>query len=151
MRNPINSGWHLMMDAIVEDPTRISDSEGLKAFILDLVQFLKMDILEGPRMSAVEIDVSRLDTDSDEGGITGYCLITTSHVSIHTWPLRQRFCLDVFSCKEFDAAGAADLIRERLGVTQDTTQQVARTWPDAPSVAGSPSIEAVGRPGATVG
>jgi len=140
-----------MMDAVVEDSERISDVEGLKSFLTDLVGFLKMDVLEGPSMTEVELDTKRLDTDSDDGGITGYCLITTSHVSIHTWPLRERFCLDIFSCKEFDAEGAAEMIRERLGVTRDSTQQVVRTWPDAPRARSTEGIASVTGTRAPVG
>lgn len=137
MRDPIHSGWHLMMDATVNDAKAISSVEGLKQLLVDLVDCLKMEILDGPRMTEVELDQARLDTDSDEGGITGYCLITTSHISIHTWPLRKRFCLDLFSCKEFDGEAAVKLIRERLHVDQAQVHQLNRTWPaETPSARG---------------
>lgn len=129
MRNPVASGWHLIIDAIVSDSARISRVESLREFLLELVDYLGMDLLDGPRMTEVDLDPKLLESDSDEGGITGYCLITTSHLSIHTWPLRRRFCMDVFSCKPFDGEGAAALIRERLGVEADEVTWMERRWP----------------------
>ena len=40
----------------------------------------------------------------DEGGVTGICVLSTSHCSIHTWPLRPFFVMDVYSCRDFDPA-----------------------------------------------
>lgn len=35
----------------------------------------------------------------DDGGITGYLLLSESHVSIHTWPERNNYLtLDIFVC-----------------------------------------------------
>lgn len=120
-----------MMDACVSDSSRISCGQSLKDLLLELVEFLNMDLLDGPRMTEVHLEPDLLDSESDEGGITGYCLITTSHLSIHTWPLRKRFCLDVFSCKPFDGPGAADLIRDRLGVEADELNWIERRWPQS--------------------
>lgn len=39
-----------------------------------------------------------------EAGISGVTMISTSHITIHTWFEDGRFNLDVFSCKPFDSA-----------------------------------------------
>lgn len=136
MNDPIHSGWHLVLDATVRDDGPISSVDGLRRFLLELVERLGMDLLDGPRMTEVALDPSRLASSADEGGITGYCLITTSHISIHTWPLRRRFCLDIFSCRRFDGPAIAALIRDRLAVEADRTTWLERTWPEpAPAAA----------------
>ena len=34
--------------------------------------------------------------------MTGTVVLSTSHVALHTWPVRHFFILDVFSCRDFD-------------------------------------------------
>ena len=70
--------------------------------------------------------------EPDEGGITGIQVISTSHLSLHAWPLQRFFSLDAFSCKDFDSDLALGIIRSSLGVVSDSTHVVARTRPPAP-------------------
>ena len=129
------SGWHLMLDAIVREPGWISSAERIREFLLGLIPRLDMELLDGPRITEVDLDPSMVATELDDGGITGYCLITTSHLSIHTWPLRNRFCLDVFSCRSFDPQIVIDYAREEFGVVAENAHWVERRWPDAPEEA----------------
>ncbi len=132
------SGWHLMVDALVADGTFLRDPKALRGFLLKLVDFLGMKLLDGPNITEVELDPSRLESGSDEGGVTGYCLITTSHISIHTWPLRRRFCLDIFSCKQFDRDAAVAEIKNALGVSDVSVTWIERRWPaDSPVPVGN--------------
>ena len=129
------SGWHLILDAIVRDPGWIGSADKIRSFLLGLVPRLDMELLDGPRITEVALDSSQLSSEMDDGGITGYALITTSHLSIHTWPLRQRFCLDVFSCRRFDPQVVLDFAREEFGVIAENVHWVERRWPNAPEEA----------------
>ena len=129
---PLNramAGWHLIVDATVADPIPISSADHLRDTLTELVDLLGMQILDGPRMTEVDLEPARIELDEDEGGITGYCLITTSHISIHTWPLRGRFSFDAFSCRPFDRDAALRFIRERLSVDQESVTWIERHWP----------------------
>jgi S-adenosylmethionine/arginine decarboxylase-like enzyme len=68
-------------------------------------------------MYEVETEISKLGVEpfEDEGGVTGVCVLSTSHCSIHTWPLRPFFVMDVYSCREFDTMSVEKLLTERLG------------------------------------
>ena len=46
------------------------------------------------------------------GGITGFCLIAESHVSIHTWPEKKYFSLDVFPAEASTRKNRADYPRK---------------------------------------
>jgi S-adenosylmethionine decarboxylase len=65
----------------------------------------------------------------DEGGITSIQVISTSHLSLHAWPLQNFFSLDAFSCKDFDAELALSIIRETLAVTEEETVILKRHKP----------------------
>ena len=43
------------------------------------------------------------------------CVLSTSHCSIHTWPLRPFFVMDVYSCRDFDPSAVEGFLRERIG------------------------------------
>lgn len=115
MANRID-GLHLVVDGTVEDPARVFVEANLHALLLRLVSDLKMQLIYGPKFLNVEIDESKLTGDEfqDEGGVSGFCMIGTSHISIHVWPLRKHFSLDVFSCKRFDQDEAVKTIMEFL-------------------------------------
>lgn len=125
------AGWHLICDALVapEHADVLSDVPYLDTMFRDLVQLLGMEILVEPAFRSVPLDPAKLESGSDEGGVTGTAVITTSHLSIHTWPLRQRFSLDVYSCKQFSQEVVVDFLKERLHVVQRSTSWIIRTWP----------------------
>ena len=125
------AGWHLTYDAVVEQAhaAKLNDAEFLGRVLLDLVALLEMEVLDGPRLHKVELDPVKLETDSDDGGVTGTVIISTSHISIHTWPLRERFSMDVFSCREYDDAVVEAFLKERFNVKLRTSHWLHRLWP----------------------
>lgn len=48
-------------------------------------------------------------------GITGIVMITTSHISIHTYPLKAIAMIDIFSCKNIEV----DLIKKTISNSFD--------------------------------
>ena len=46
----------------------------------------------------------------EDWGVTGFVIIAESHIAVHTFPDHGYVWVDVFSCKEFEAADAADRI-----------------------------------------
>lgn len=53
----------------------------------------------------------------EDWGITGFVLIAESHISIHTFPERDYICIDIFSCKDFDAQQALSELQDWFGLT----------------------------------
>ena len=56
-------------------------------------------------------------------GLTGIMVITTSHITIHTFTKQGRAFADVFSCVEFDGYKVMDLVHS-LFHPRDTKQQI---------------------------
>ena len=98
-------------------PSRMGDAKTVEAMLVDLIDVLGMRILDKAHMYEVETEIAKLGVEpfEDEGGVTGVCVLSTSHCSIHTWPLRPFFVMDVYSCRDFNAAEVEKLLSERLG------------------------------------
>lgn len=97
--------------------TRLGEGKTVEKMLVDLIEILGMRLLGEPHMYEVETEIAKLGVEpfEDEGGVTGVCVLSTSHCSIHTWPLRPFFVMDVYSCRDFDANAVEAFLVERLG------------------------------------
>ena len=111
---------HLVLDAFVDDPTRISEIQP----IFDLLNTLPDEIGMTKIIQPYVFRYSGLVPE--DWGITGMVIIAESHISIHTFPEHRRFHMDVFSCKPFDYDGALRIIETRLGVTRRAADVIRR-------------------------
>ena len=126
-----SAGLHVILDGYVSDSV-VFNSDSLKNIFEKLAESLEMKIIMGPDFLEVELDPTKLQSDvfQDEGGITGMCVISTSHMSIHCWPIRKCFSIDVFSCKDFDSVKAVKIIKDLLGVEAYNLNVVERFFPN---------------------
>jgi S-adenosylmethionine decarboxylase len=95
----------------------MGDAKTVEAMLVDLVNVLGMRLLDRAHMYEVETEISKLGVEpfEDEGGVTGVCVLSTSHCSIHTWPLRPFFVMDIYSCRDFDPIDVERFLTTRLG------------------------------------
>lgn len=128
-----SAGRHLIIDGYVKDAS-VFTADKLTKLFRDLAAALDMQIIQGPTFLEVALDPTKLDSKhfQDEGGITGSCIISTSHMALHAWPLRKFFSCDVFSCKEFNTQQAMNIIYESLGLTAVNVLNIDRTKPARP-------------------
>jgi S-adenosylmethionine decarboxylase len=89
----------------------------VREFLTDLVYELGMRPLGDTHMYEVEEEIQKLGVEpfEDEGGVTGVCVLSTSHCAIHTWPLRSFFVMDIYSCRDFDPAVIGEFVATKLG------------------------------------
>lgn len=99
-------GNHLYLDCYGCDKEALNDIEKIKQFLNEIVNFLNMKKLCDPTVVRYE------HKKSEESGITGFVIITESHISIHTYPEKTHAYIDIFSCNEFDVDGAVSKIEE---------------------------------------
>jgi S-adenosylmethionine/arginine decarboxylase-like enzyme len=129
-----SAGLHIVMDARVADPsvftsTRLMDLFGKVVRALDMKPLDKVQVYEVPVDPIILERCRRTGIFEDEGGISTIQVISTSHLSLHAWPLQKFFSLDAFSCKDFKAELALSIIRESLGVTSESTLVIRRKKP----------------------
>ena len=100
------------------DPRRLGDAAVVRQFVIDLVKQVGMEPLGEPVIHDVQLEVQKLGREpfQDEGGVTcqlvGFHTLSTSHVALHTWPLREEFHLDLYSCRHFNRADVLGFITE---------------------------------------
>ncbi|MCC7534917.1 MAG: S-adenosylmethionine decarboxylase [Deltaproteobacteria bacterium] len=99
------------------DAALLGKATVVESMLQDLVSRLGMRMLGEAHMYEVETEIAKLGVEpfEDEGGVTGVAVLSTSHCSIHTWPLRPFFVMDVYSCRDFDASVVESLLVDKLG------------------------------------
>lgn len=126
------AGRHLMIDAYVKDATLLRDNYTLERMLKDVARILDMRIISGPHYVSVdEKSVQDPSEFEDIGGLSGFCIISTSHLSFHAWPELGYISLDVYSCKDFDAQKAIDFLNNFLQIARSNISDVVRRKPHA--------------------
>jgi S-adenosylmethionine/arginine decarboxylase-like enzyme len=102
MKNTI-FGYELILDLSGCDPISIRDEDTIKAFSNKLVSDIKMTQHEPPKVLYF-----------GEGKLSGLSLIqliTTSNITAHFVDYDNSGYINIFSCKEFDADVAEDVVK----------------------------------------
>jgi S-adenosylmethionine/arginine decarboxylase-like enzyme len=85
---------HLIIRATVAKPP--VDCDAVHEWLCELCELIGMNMLAGPITAYV-------DTVGNQG-VTGVCIISTSHMAIHVWdePVPAIVQLDVYTCATLD-------------------------------------------------
>ncbi len=89
---------------------------------MEIPKLVGMKIMTGPHIAR--------DYNPDNAGISGFVIISFSHISIHTFPKTKEIYVDVFSCRPFDYAKVRAYLQEKLGVPEENveTHEVKHPW-----------------------
>lgn len=129
-----SAGLHIIMDARVQDAS-VFTANNLKSLFEEIVAELGMKPLDEVKVYEVDVDpeilkrVQQTGQFEDEGGISCIQVISTSHLTIHAWPLQKYFAMDAFSCKMYDDEAALRIVRDRLNIVAENTLLVHRRKP----------------------
>ncbi len=120
-------GRHVMMDATVGDITSINTVQSIYDYTEEVARQLDMTLVYPPivarfpfancelekfskRLADENVKSKTLEFMEDtlrrratkDSGISGISVWLESHCTIHTWPEKNFFSLDAYSCKDFD-------------------------------------------------
>lgn len=84
----VKLGAHYILDISEADSTLLNDKDFIVLTLKKAVYKAKATLLE---------EVSYQFTPQ---GVTAICLLSESHISIHTWPERKYAAVDIFTCGE---------------------------------------------------
>jgi S-adenosylmethionine decarboxylase len=118
---------HLVIDGYGGNVERMQDMN----FVFDLLDRYPAKI--GMNKIAPPYVFRYSGVKPEDWGITGIVLIAESHISIHTFPDQEYMCVDIFSCKEFDAQRALDEISEWFGLREVKSYVLERGLEYCPS------------------
>jgi S-adenosylmethionine decarboxylase len=96
-------GHHYLIDVAGCDASTLNDEEYLKKLL---------------EAGAIFSGATVLKTESHKfspQGVTAFCLLSDSHISIHTWPEDGRAAIDMFTCGDCDSKAGVLLVAEGLG------------------------------------
>ena len=103
----MNFGLHLTIDCYCDNCTILNNSNQIILFLNQIVSLIKMTPISKPFY--VNYNGGK---KKDEYGISAIILIAESHISIHTFPEKQYFNMDVFSCKIFNSKKVLKYIKK---------------------------------------
>jgi len=109
MENPY--GLHLTLDCYKCDEEVLNDEETLSEFLDSLPEKINMNKICEPKIvkcGAV--------SEKDSGGLSGFVMISESHISMHTYPKRRFMTMDVYSCNKFDIEKVKELVSKIFAV-----------------------------------
>lgn len=86
-------GKHLIIDVECFDNVRMKSKSHVKTFLNKCVEKVNMRKLIEPIV---------MDGAGYNPGVTGFVVIETSHISIHTFLNTNRINMDLYSCRDFD-------------------------------------------------
>ena len=102
-------GPHLLLEAYGSPKEKLSDI-GMISDLLDTYpEKLEMTKIMPPYVFKYDGGAVK-----EDWGISGVVLIAESHIALHTFPEKEFFTLDIFSCKEFDVRSAVDIALDIL-------------------------------------
>jgi S-adenosylmethionine decarboxylase len=107
MKDKPDRRFHLILDIVNVDLKKLNDKKFLINIISDLTSLVKMKILFGPKV------INGVD---ENPGLTAFCIIDFSHISIHTFTRTNEFYLDIFSCKPFNKNKVIQYVKKVLDV-----------------------------------
>ena len=106
----VGFGPHLALDLYGCSKKKISDKKFIYKLLDELPDLIGMKKISRP--NAVFYEGS--EGTFDKGGVSGFVLIATSHITIHTFIEQEHAFVDIFSCKNFDVDKATDYLMKNL-------------------------------------
>jgi len=108
-----HTGQHLILDFY--GATHLTD-----------VDYIQLACEDASRATGATILGSNFHHFGGDYGVTGVVLLSSSHMSIHTWTEYNLACLDIFVCDGDNPMLAVDILIERFNPTQITQHIMKR-------------------------
>jgi S-adenosylmethionine decarboxylase len=89
-------------------------------------EYYLSDLLEDAANASGATVIKTIFKKFEPQGVTAICLLSESHISIHTWPEKGEAAVDIFTCGECNPKIGCDLIIEKLSADNHTLSYIER-------------------------
>ena len=113
-------GKHLIIDGSDCNYQTLCNVELVRSFLDSLPEQIDM------KKILPALSFPWTDCQPEEWGVTGFVLISTSHITIHTFPEKRFLFADCFSCKAFNEKRVMGLFVETFGIKHLETRTIDR-------------------------
>lgn len=114
-------GKHLLLEVITKDGKDLASVAKMKKFFEEIISRVGFTVVVKPEFYKFKPRIK-----GDLSGVTGMCVVSESHISIHTWPETNYFAFDIFSCSDFDEDLVIEIIGELFDVDKMHLQIIGR-------------------------
>ena len=85
-----------------------------------------IDLLENAAIDSGATVCQTIFKKFEPQGVTVICLLSESHISIHTWPEEGKAACDVYTCGDCNPKIGCDIIIEQLNSSRHTLSYIER-------------------------
>jgi S-adenosylmethionine decarboxylase len=85
-----------------------------------------IDLLENAASASGATVVQTISKKFEPQGVTVICLLSESHISIHTWPEDGNAAVDVYTCGDCNPKIGCDIIIQQLSAQSHTLSYIER-------------------------
>ena len=96
------------------------------SFVLLNDEYYLIDLLENAAIASGANVVQIISKKFEPQGVTVLCLLSESHISIHTWPEEGRAAVDVYTCGDCNPKIGCDIIIQQLGAKDHKLTYIER-------------------------
>lgn len=89
-------------------------------------EFFLCDLLENAAEACGAHVLQTISHQFEPQGVTAICMLSESHISIHTWPEKKEAAVDVFTCGNSEPKIACDIIIEQLKAADYRLEYIIR-------------------------
>ena len=98
---------------------------GCSVVLLNNEHFL-MDLLENAAVASGATVCQTIHKKFEPQGVSVLCLLSESHISIHTWPEEEKAAVDVYTCGDCNPKIGCDIIIQQLKAETHTLSYIER-------------------------
>jgi S-adenosylmethionine decarboxylase len=89
-------------------------------------EYYLIDLLEDAAAASGATVIQTMFKKFEPQGVTAICLLSESHISIHTWPEDGKAAVDVYTCGDCNPKIGCDIIIQQLQATDHTLSYIER-------------------------